>query len=264
MRKMFQNSKKILSTFLSAFAIVLAIAAVVLMQNGKKNSGNFSITRDEIEISKLLEAREPNVVESNDDISFKAFFLRDEDGDGYTEDMEEIDQEIGQTDYMFVEVNVKSEGQLKNGKITINDSNFRWKTAFIENNVIKNNYIGYTDQIELKDLSNGTQILLYGKIESKIGTNIHDYDKESLVTLTGTFVDNDQNETELTKESNLTVHWHGTTSTSISNTYLQTYNIDYAISEEEFIANFSVSVNETKGQLLMNKQETTMVIPMSR
>ena len=125
MKRMFQNKKNVVRTVLSAFALILALVVVVSMQNAKKNKVSYDETSDEYRIAKLLKAREPNVVGSNDDISFKAFFLRDEDGDGYTEDLDEIDQVIGNTDYMFVEVNVKSEGQLKNGKITINDSNFK-------------------------------------------------------------------------------------------------------------------------------------------
>ena len=267
MKNLFQNPKKILSTFFSAIAIVLVIAMTIVMQNGKKNNEGYDVTSDEYKIAKLLEARVPNVIESNDDIDFKAFFLRDTDGDGYTEDMEEIDQQIGTNDYMFVEVTVNSVGKLKNGKIKINDSNFKWKTAILSNNVIKNNYIGYTDEIELNDLNSGTQILIYGKIERKIGNNIHDYDKESLVTLTGTFVDDDENESELIKESKLKVNWNGTVSTSIPNSYLTVYNIENAIGEEEFTANFSVSVNETTKTtpidktLLLQRQEVEIEIP---
>ena len=246
-------------------AIIVALMIVVGAVAGLTARHEY-VTSEAYQVKKLLDSMEVEG-ESDDDIGFEAFFLRDIDGDGYTEKMQEIDQALGNQDYMFVELNFKTTGSLKDAKFTIGDSNFKWKTAIISNNIIKTDHIGYTDEVEFNDLNNGTQILLYGKIESLIGSNIHDYDKESTITLTGTYVNDQGEEIEIHKDSKLKVNWYSTTTTSISNDRLTTYNINNAITDDGFKANFIVNVSENtptrpvNKALMMKRQEAVLEIP---
>lgn len=246
-------------------AIIVSLMVVVGVVAGL-NARHEYVNSEAYYVQGLLKSRKAGN-ESNEDISFKSFCLRDTDLDGYTEELTEIDQELGNTDYMFVELSVNTAGSLKNARFTIGDSNFKWKTAIIANDIVKNNYIGYTNTVEFNDLTSGTQILLYGKIESEIANNIYDYNKESLVRLTGTFVDDDGNEFLVQKDSNLKINWYSTTSTSISNNRLTTYNINNALTDNGFKASFSVNVSETtptypiNKALMMKKQESIIEIP---
>ena len=80
--------KAIIAIIVSLMVIVgvVAVGAGLAARNEYKNS-------EEYYIQGLLNSRKAgDEVESNDDIDFKTFFLRDIDGDGYTEEMSEIDQ----------------------------------------------------------------------------------------------------------------------------------------------------------------------------
>lgn len=80
--------KAIIAIIVSLMVIVgvVAVGAGLAASLEYKNS-------EEYYIQGLLNSRKAgDEVESNDDIDFKAFFLRDTDGDGYTEEMSEIDQ----------------------------------------------------------------------------------------------------------------------------------------------------------------------------
>ena len=257
--------KAIIAIIVSLMVIVgvVAVGAGLAARNEYKNS-------EEYYIQGLLNSRKASS-ESGEDIDFNVFFLRDTDGDGYAESFSEIDRSFAteqqsktdssKVEPMFLELNVKTQGKLKNAKVTITDSNFKWKTAIISDNIIKKDYIGYTDEIEFNDMTNGTQVLVYGTIESLISNNINDYGKESTITLTGTFVDDDENEFIINKEQKLKVNWNGVTSTYIHSPNSQSYDIDNAIKPRKIQSDFYIEVWENSYQLLMNKQEVELEIP---
>ena len=123
-------------TLFNRVKLIIAIICVVLLTVTMANSRNMATSADTI-IAKEILSNKKAMNEGDDDIDFNAFFLRDTDGDGYAENINEIDQDLGNSDYMFVELNVKSIGQLKNAKLKIQNSNFKWKTAIISNNIIR-------------------------------------------------------------------------------------------------------------------------------
>ena len=184
-----------------------------------------------------------DAIDGTDNVKFSAFFLRDLDGDGYAEKIKGTCREIGTQDTLYMEIIVQTAGQLKNGKININGKNFYMQTTLLKDNEFKNNYIGANiKNIEFEDLNNGTQTHLTGIVKSgdysygtrtteAIGNNINNYSRnDNIITFTGTYVDEEGIETEISKEVLLTVDWYGTTSTVISNVS-QTYtNLNNRIS----------------------------------
>ena len=254
------QKKKIISIMLFLFFFFCVSICVLILSS--KNVQNRQFDINEEEIMKLLATRQENTEESGEDIDFKVFFLRDTDGDGYSEELSEVYRELGTTDTLFVDLNIKTQGYLKNGEITLETGgNFKWRTTLVESNIIKGDYIGETNNIKLQNnLANGTQVLLYGTVIDDIRNNIYNFDKTSTMKLIGTFVDEDGNETPIEKVQKVTMNWYGETATTIQSTS-QSYNIDNAISGETFNATFNVNVEETKRELLLQKQEAVVTIP---
>ncbi len=217
---------------------------------------------------------EDSKIDNCDYVQFNAFFTRDLDQDGYAEKIAGTCKEIGESDTLYMDINVLTQGYLKNGQITLNAKNFTWTTAIVDDNIVDGNYIGETSKIKLDDnVVNGSQKLLWGTINSKIGNNINDYSQISSVTLTGTYVSDDGQETEINKTVELTVDWYGITKTEVNKYYYggesgftnykyQDYDIDTLIfNEDSVIFSFDAVVSEVEKTLLLQKQVLEITIP---
>ena len=211
---------------------------------------------------------EDSKIDNCDYVQFNAFFTRDLDQDGYAEKIAGTCKKIGESDTLYMDINVLTQGYLKNGQITLNAKNFTWTTAIVDDNIVDGNYIGETSKIKLDDnVVNGSQKLLWGTINSKIGNNINDYSQISSVTLTGTYVSDDGQETEINKTVELTVDWYGITKTEV-NKYVQysygtqkysTDNLEFGEDSVTFF--FRAAVTETEKELLLQKQVLEITVP---
>ena len=177
---------------------------------------------------------------------------------------------------MYMEINVLTGGMLKNGKIEIDGKNFNLMTALPKDNQIKNNVIG-TDisEIEFNDMTNGTQKLLTGVIRSgnyfsstsknlALGNNTNNYTRnDNKVILTGTYVDGNNNETEIRKEIDLTVDWYGNIRTTLLDTYQDYRDLESKVNEEtnSLDLSFKITTNETEGELLLKNNHIEATIP---
>ena len=214
-------------------------------------------------------------VEGTDNVKFSAFFLRDLDGDGYAEKLKGTCKEIGKQDTLYMEINVLTEGKLTNGKITVNGQNFYLTTTLPKDDELKNNYIGNDIRtIEFNDMLNGTQKMIIGvvksgdytsqsSIASAIGNNVNNYSRANNIVLTGTYIDEEENEIEITKTIPLTVDWYGKTHASITPTS-QTYRdlgnkLDYQNGVVRI--EFSIYTEETKKELNVHSNYVEGEIP---
>lgn len=217
---------------------------------------------------------EDSKIDNCDYVQFNAFFTRDLDQDGYAEKIAGTCKKIGESDTLYMDINVLTQGYLKNGQITLNAKNFTWTTAIVDDNIVDGDYIGETSKIKLDDnVVNGSQKLLWGTINSKIGNNINDYSQISSVKLTGTYVSDDGQETEINKTVELTVDWYGITKTEVNKYYYggesgftnykyQDYDIDTLIfNEDSVIFSFDAVVSEVEKTLLLQKQVLEITIP---
>ena len=196
----------------------------------------------------------------SENVKFSAFFTRDLDNDGYAERIKGIAKQIGTTDEtLWAEIEVSKEGYLRNGKITINGQNFDWTTSIVEDTVVSGNYIGLTRSINLQnEVNSGSQKLFEGKISSKIGNNVNDYSKVSTVTLTGTYVNNNGEETPINVSREVTVDWYGDVNAEVFSTN-QPSNITYK--EDGMYVNFTISSRDTKRQLILKETLVTAQAP---
>ena len=213
-----------------------------------------------------------------DGVKFGAFFLRDIDGDGYADKIKGTCKQIGKQDNLYMELNVQTEGKLVNGKIEIGGENFLLQTALPRDEQLKDNYIGDDIKlIEFNDIESGTQKMLTGIVRSgdysyyslkssAINNNINNYSAVNKITLTGTYVveDNDgtRHETEIRKEIDLQMDWYGTTYTQLSS-LSQEYSNKNIVNEEENEINLSFNVysSEYNNELLIKDSYISIEIP---
>lgn len=255
--------KKIVAISIISILLAAVLLVSATLRVSVKNSKDAIVLDAEnlraIEYGEFKEGDEK--VKDCDYVQFSAFFLKDINNDSYTEKIKGTCKEIGQTDTLYMDINVLTQGSLKNGRITLNAQNFTWKTSIVMNNMVDGNYVGETSSIKLKnEISNGNQTLLEGKISSKIGNNINDYCRVNSITLTGTYVDDDGYETPISKTIDLTVDWYGTTKTTVS-TGNQKKDIDTILKDDKVVIKFNTTVSDTARQLLLKKQEAKITIP---
>ena len=256
-------------------AIILVIVVAVIMASIEKAN----LIKANPELGRAMNYEEftdkDEEVEGTENVKFSAFFLRDINQDGYAEKIKGTCKEIGQEDTLYMEINVETAGMLKNAKIEIQGNNFYLQTALPKDNELKDNYIGNNIKvIEFNDLNNGTQKLLTGIVRSgdysytsskadAIGNNINNLSRQdNKVILTGTYVNEENQEIEIRKEVNLETDWYGETRASISTTN-QSKNLEDVIDEENGTINldFTVYTNETANELIVSKNHVEGEIP---
>ena len=254
--------------------IALIVVAIILgIQSVKTQGGVITAELAKARTYKQVEEGD-EIIEEAPNVRFDAFFLRDLNNDGYAESIRGTCREIGEEDTLYMELNVQTEGYLKEGKITINGENFYLQTALPKDEELKDNYIGNNvTTIEFNDITNGTQKMLTGVVRSgdytytsekavAIGKNINNYSKVNSVTLTGIYVNAEGEETPISKTVEFDVDWYGQTKASIYTTN-QSKNIDNAIDEEnrELSLDFTVYTEETDRKLILSKNHVEGEIP---
>ena len=275
-----KSKKKVLKIRLTdiiiIFAIIALISGLVNIINSKK--GN----KEKVEISpEIARSRQYAKVRGGDRstdsqyVEFDAFFLKDIDGDGNADSIRGTCNEIGKEDTLYMDLKVLNNGTFKNGKITINSSNFYFNTSLVKDNIIKDNYISSnTKIINLKDMHNGSQKLITGMIRSgdyantynktgAIGNNPNKYSQINSITITGTHIDDDGNPTPINKTIDFLVDWYGTTSSAvtITNVKNEVDNMESLISGDNINLNFEIKTEERDNKLILNSANIEGTIP---
>ena len=253
----------------------LALSAVITVVSN--NIANKNRDTKPVNSYTVVQPGDEDVTGTNGNVKFDAFFLQN--NNGVAEGVRGAAREVGQQATLYMELNVMTEGYLKDAVITINGENFYLATVLPKDSEIKNNYIGVNiDEIELNQINNGTQKLIMGVVRSgdytytsgktsAIGRNINNYSRnDNTVVLTGTYVDGQGHETEITKTVYLTVDWYGITRASIYN-YSESYNtysdIENRIdtTNETLTLDFNVRTEETAKELNIYKNHVEGTIP---
>ena len=276
-----ENLKKIaviLSIIAVTFLIVLGIVAIIKQ---KKVELKDYIT-DPAHLRALnyehFEDGDDNI-EGVDGLKFSAFFLFDSDLDGYAEKVKGTCNRIGTEDTLYMELIVQNDGIFKNGVIEIDGKNFYLKTSLPKDSEIKEHAISpNTHEIELNDLSNGTQKMFLGYVRSgiytnngntslAIGTNINNYSsKDNTVTLRGTYVKESGEEIPVEKEIKLETDWYGISSTKFDSLrHSQKYDdINSRINEDDqtITFDFTVATIEDANELILSKNVVEVDVPL--
>lgn len=226
---------------------------------------------------KQVETGEENT--NSEFVQFDAFFLRDLNGDGYAEKVRGTCKEVGTEDTLYMELNVLTNGYLKDAKITINgDKNFYLQTAIVKDNEVKENYIkADTREIGFKNIQQGTQKLMTAMVRSgdyaydsrkmaALGKNINNYSKTNSLTLTGTHVEVDdkgnEKETFIEKTVKFDIDWYGTATAQIRVLEENEKVRNISILDQEIILEFPIGVQEIDNKLMLKKSYLEGTIPL--
>ena len=270
-----QNIERKIIGFVFAIVSIIVLFFMAVNIKNKSNQNIAEITDPEIlraiSYGEITDADKK--VDGCDYVEFSAFFTRDLNGDGYAEKVKGSCREISGTDTMYAELNVLTQGSLRDAKITVNGENFVWQTAIVEDQIVKGDYIGETSEITLQPILNpGSQKLLWGTIKSNVGDNVNNYTRINSVTLTGKYYDEDGNFVcDINQTRNVTVDWHGETKTEVNKYYYsqtncssyenQMIDIATAIKENSIDLTFKVAISETNKELLLQEQTAEITIP---
>ena len=273
------SKKEIISIAIFAVAVIATIIAIIVNHTNEQSSKRKKIVAD-AELARAMTYDQfedgDEAVDGTDNVKFSAFFLRDVNGDGYAEKIKGTCKQIGKEDTLYMEVNVQTDGILKNAKIEVDGKNFYLATTAPKDNELKDNYIGTNIKtLEFNDMANGTQKLLSGIVRSgdysysssktsAIGSNINNLSRDdNKVTFTGTYVGSDGNEIEIKKEIVLQMDWYGTTSASISTSTSTYYDIQDRQNEEDgtLTLQAGISAYEDNNQLNIEKNYVEGTIP---
>ena len=276
--KTLPKKKILIGAAIAIIAIIVAVIAIMMANNEEKTKKLKRVSDPELAramtYDQFVDGDEN--IEGTDYVKFSAFFLRDVNNDGYAEKIKGTCKQIGKEDTLYMEVNVQTEGMLKNGKIEIDGKNFYLVTTAPKDNELKDNYVSTNTKVmEFSDLNNGTQKLLTGVIRSgdysyssstasAIGSNINNLSRnDNKIIFTGTYIGVDNTETEIRKEINLTTDWYGTATASLYASNSTHYDIENRTDKENGTITFDVDIRsqETKGLLNINKNYVEGTIP---
>ena len=274
-----------------SFKLIIAVALIMLilcLGLAFKMMPNIKslIKKDQFNDSNVAKAMSYEELDENEYetqsefVKFAAFYTKDLDNDGYAEKYKGTCIKIGSSDTLYLDLNVFSNGILKNGKITINAKNFYFNTALVKDQIIAEDYISSnTREIKLNDIESGNQRLIMGQVRSgnysngsindAIGLDTKNYSCDNnTVTLTGLFVADDGTEIPINKTITLKNDWYGITKADLkSNRYSylrnQDYIIDTALDEENRLLkmHFMVYPEETASELIVSKNHTELTLP---
>ena len=255
------KSKRIIAYSVIAVIVLVAIMLCTFLAKNVNNTSK-TLTAENLRAMKYEQVTKAEEDAQNEYVKFLAFFTRDLNGDGYAEKIKGTCKDLSDTDELYIELNVLTDGYLKNGVITLNAENFTWKTAIVSDNIVNGNYIGNTTRVRLQDeIPAGSQKMLWGTISSSIGNNINNYSKPATVTLTGTHVSDDGTETPINKTVNLIVDWYGDVNAEIINTSISKDIKDIKNNNDTVGFTVNLYTKESINKLILKENTITAVIP---
>ena len=263
------KGRKFKSVHINTVAIIAVVALIlfavieIFMNNSKQNQTSQTITNPEILRSLTYKEVDDKAEEDNEYVKFVAFFTRDLDNDGYAEKLKGTCRDVNESDELYLEFNVLTDGYLTDGKITVNDPNFTWNTALVSDSIVNGNYIGKTTSIKLQEnIPAGSQKVFWGTINADIGNNINNYSKETTITLTGTHVSDSGVKTPINKTTKIIVDWHGDVGAKISNRFINKKIEEIKTDENSVKFEIELSTNEPNSKLILKENSVTAEIPL--
>lgn len=258
---------------ISIIAVFMVAIVVVSIYFAKSVKNKFAkLDTETMMAMNYAELTEESYNTDSEYVKFAAFFLRDIDQDGNANSISGTCKNVSQTDTLYMDINVLSKGYIKEGAtITINGDNFKYKTAIVKDSVISENYISdNTKRINLNEIKNGTQKLVYGEITADINQDISRYSSDAnTVTLDGIYVDDEGNETTISKTVNLTVDWYGGVEAEIPYSYAggilnstqKNSFKDIQLKEDDAVLTFTIATQEKKNEVILAENYIEGIIP---
>ena len=200
MLKISSKMKKILTAIISLIALVgigIATNMVVTNNNIQLNS----------KAHKAPSIEERRAINGTVNVTFDAYFLNNSERTNEALLGPIVGPEIRNipTKDIYMELSVRGDGHLKDGKILIKPTNSSVRTTLVSDNVINGVYIGETSEIKLKNIQSGTTRVIKGIVVPKVSNKEDFFKNDNKVTFKATYVSADGQETPIEKTVNFTV-----------------------------------------------------------
>ena len=270
------------TAFIAILISIITAILIIIFMNTKKQITVMSTDSELLRAMTYGEFTDEDSKTNSDFVRFGAFFLRDVNNDGVADKIKGTCREIGNEDLLYMELNVLTNGDFENGKITINSDNFYFLAAIPKDTEVKENAVGNNiKEIKLNTIGSGTQKLLIGAVRAgdyssnsnyfaALDNNTEKYSKINSITLTGTHVAFDGTRTEVEKTVEFNVDWYATIKSEIP-TYIagnernlnQSKDINQVIDEENERVNleFILGIQEKNNKTILNSANITATVP---
>lgn len=265
----FKNNKRTKKTvyinrLLPVFFVLIMCFFIIFFNNKINKKNRFEIT-PEIARAKEYDTVKPGDEKTDSDfVLFDAFFLKDLDGDNNADSIRGTCNKIHNKDTLYMDLKVINNGYFKDGVITINSSNFNLSTTLVKDQIIAENYISDdTKSISLKEIQNGNQKLITGIVNANIGNDINNYSKINSVTLSGTHVADNGEETQINKTIPFVVDWYGTAKADIYTDYIENEvdNFDRLLKGNNLKLDFEITTRENMEELILKSSNIEGTVP---
>ena len=186
---------KILATFL----------VVALTFSNVMSLGVYLISGAKVLATNLSELESQGTGTESANIEFDSYYIS-----GTGEKTHSVSKKFGENEKLYMELNIKNEGYLKNGKIEILDANFNLLSELEMTDTIQS-MDNENKVIQLKQLQYDTNVIYDITVGYKNGNhfNLNDFNKTNKVKLTGTYVSGQGKETNINKEIKINTEWSG-------------------------------------------------------
>ena len=156
---------------------------------------------------------------------------------------------------IYLHLNVKDSGYLKDAKISFNNANYTVLKDKLTSPIIANKN---DNQIILNQINHGTEEIIEVPIKLDIEEkfNISNISKDSTITLTGAYIDNNGQEIQIKKDTNINLTWNG-----LSEVKGTSKIITYQENDNKTIIQEKVELESIKKSLPINKTKLEIEIP---
>ena len=211
---------KIIAFIFLMLTLMVSTICIDIKNNTEKQKNNSS----KMTYSEVVEGE--NSTES-EYVKFDAYFLKNEGENA--KKVRGTAKELNDTEELYIELNVLTNGYLENGRITLESGNYG-----IARTINADNEISYVSNrtITLKEISNGTYKTIPVLIEQNVinmgnfTANKGNLSKENVVKFTGTHVAEDGTKTEINKTVKFNLDWYGNKNLERMESKLKTYIAD--------------------------------------
>ena len=195
-----KNKKLILALFL-VFLIIAGLFGVnnrFLMNSGISSNMKFNqITEDDYETQ-------------SDNVKFAAYFMSG------GQKLDGTQNRIGYSDTMYFDLSLTG-GRLEDAKIEIDSQNYYLETNLMSDSIISNDYVSKnTKEILLNNISGNVSKVIEGSVKcgdyeyttaisEAIGEDLSNYNKQTTITFTATYIDDEGNETQINESRYLNI-----------------------------------------------------------
>ena len=200
MLKISSKMKKILTAIISLIALV-----------GIGVATNMVVTNNNIQLNskahKAPSIEERRAINGTVNVTFDAYFLNNSERTNEALLGPIVGPEIRNipTKDIYMELSVRGDGHLKDGKILLQPTNGKISTTLVTDNVINGTYVGTPNEIKLKNVQSGTTRIIKGVVNPWILGKDYFLRNDNKIIFKGTYVSADGQETPLEKEVSYTV-----------------------------------------------------------